>query len=169
MGNCRILTPKDRNYIFDYLDLLIEGFEEIEHMYSPEEKREILKMYSHDFILSNLEPNSKKRFVGYFTDNNLDGILIEGFDRNGKNNEINRTLINWIMSQQKRQGIGTALITDCIERAIKEKRDVVSLGVSENNKDASRLYKKLGFETDKPYGENMLLMTYFINQNLKPR
>lgn len=157
---CRVLTPEDSELIPIYLELFASGLKEIANLYSQKKIEETQALYTPEFVKQHLAPNRKKRFVGHFTRDSLDGILIEGFD---ETTGINRTLINWLIARQSGLGVGSALVEDCIQRAKAERKNVVALGVSQQNKRAQSLYEKLGFKTDIPYDEGrMLLMNYFI-------
>ena len=141
MSTCRILTPSDEILIPQYLGILNQGLEELSVFSNPSKIQETRRIYTPKYVRWNLPPDSEKRFIGHFEDTTLDGILIEGFDNLGQV----RTTLNWVVAKQKRKGIGTQLIMDCIARAQHEKRDVVVLGVSKKNVQAIRLYERLGF------------------------
>lgn len=159
MQNCRILNSDDRIIIPSYVQLFNRVLTEISPFYDPSLIQESREKYVPDYIESKLVPNSERRFIGHFTDQRLDGILIEGFD----NLDGPRTTINWVMAETKNSGIGTQLIEDCIDRAKSEHKFVVALVVPENNILAIRLYKKLGFiQSDIYNNETMRLMGYEI-------
>lgn len=169
MENCRILTPGDAELIPSYLQILRNGLDEIEPFYTRGEIANALALYTPNYVANHLRPNKEKRFVGHFKRDSLDGILIEGFDQQkGEGFVVNRALINWVIAQTKGEGIGTALIRDCIERAEEESKDVVSLVVSRQNQDAIRLYKKLGFKSDVVDSTHSSLMHFFINPRMDP-
>jgi RimJ/RimL family protein N-acetyltransferase len=100
-----------------------------------------------------------RRLIAHVSDAGLDGLLVESFD----SFDGARTLINWVGAQTKGNGIGTALIEDCLKRAEREAKDVVALGVSVQNAAAQRLYARLGFRKGAVYDNNtMLLMGYVV-------
>ena len=160
-GECRILTPEDSGLIPVYLEIFVSRLKNIAPLYPQEEIEKAITLYTQEFVQQHLVPNRKKRFAGHFNRDSLDGILIEGFDK--VNAGTNRTLINWVMARQSGLGIGSALVEDCIQRAKIEKKQVVALAVSLQNKSAQRLYEKLGFKADITYNEDrMLLMNFYI-------
>ncbi|MBI2107094.1 GNAT family N-acetyltransferase [Candidatus Woesearchaeota archaeon] len=157
---CRILTQEDKALIPVYLELFSSRLRDIASLYPEGKIEEAIAQYTQDFMQQHLTPNKSKRFVGHFTNDSLDGILIEGFDEPFG---IQRTLINWVMARQSGLGIGTALAEDCIQRARKEGKQVVSLVVSSGNVGAQRVYSRLGFKPDSIYDEGrMVLMNYHL-------
>ncbi len=114
----RILTPKDKIIVPDYVGLFDRVLEEISPFYNEEAIRETKSRYTQEYIENNLRSDSE-RFIGHFTGTSLDGLLIEGFD----NLDGNRTVIRWVMAGKKGKGIGTDLIMDCISRAKREHKD----------------------------------------------
>lgn len=91
----------------------------------------------------------------------MSGILIEGFN----NLQGARTTINWVVAKQKRRGIGTKLILNCLDRARIEEKDMVALGVSKDNTAAIKLYERLGFVHGGDYDDGkMEVMGYFFDE-----
>jgi len=155
MSTCRILIPSDEILIPQYLEILNQGLGEISAFYDPSKIEKTRERYTQDYVRHNLAPGSERRFIGHFEAETLDGILIEGSDNLG----AVRTTLNWVIAKQKRRGIGTQLIRDCIARAQHERRDVVVLGVSKKNVQAIRLYERLGFMHGESYdGGKMEIM-----------
>jgi ribosomal protein S18 acetylase RimI-like enzyme len=156
----RILTLSDELLVPDVSQLFGRVLSEITPSYDQKTIDEARARYTPEEISRYLAPDLDKRFIGYFDDRTLDGLLIEGFDHK----DGNRTTINWVMAGEKGKGIGTKLILDCLERARTEGKDNVTLGVSTKNVDARRLYEKLGFVSggtfENKHGLQMKLMGY---------
>jgi ribosomal protein S18 acetylase RimI-like enzyme len=160
MEDCKILTPNDGIIVPNYVELFNEVLDEISPFYDKTSIQDARDKYTREYIVAHLSPNKDKRFVGHFNNQNLDGLLVEGF----KSDTPNRTEINWVMASQKGMGIGTTLIQDCINRARAEAQDMVVLGVSTKNIQARKLYEKLGFVSGGKYkGGTMEVMGHPIN------
>ena len=169
MGITRILTKEDFNLIPTYLNIFQSNLKEISNFYDQGELEKTLSHHTKDIIKENLISQENKFYFGHFINGNLEGILIETDKITSSNGLIiNQTVINWVMSNIKRKGVGSSLIKKSIEQARNKNKDVVSLGVSKFNKNAKRLYEKLGFELNTEYGNNMLMLCYYINQKIKP-
>ncbi len=138
MQKSRILTPDDEVLVPSYIEILNEGLKSVNHLYEGPTIQEAMKKYTEDFMVHHLPSNSQNRFIGHFTEDSLDGILIEGYGNKS-------TTLNWVVADQKGKGIGTLLIEDFISRAKEEKKETIQLAVSINNPGAKRLYERLGF------------------------
>ena len=158
MENCKILTPKDKGIIPDYVHLFNKVLNEISPFYDNSEIQKARKKNTHEYIVSHLSPNPDSRFIGHFTNQTLDGLLIEGFD----DLDGDRTVVNWVMAKYKGLGIGTCLIEDCISRAKSEFKNVVAVGVSRKNVDAIKLYENLGFIFGKTYNKGTMRTMGYI-------
>jgi len=165
MSECRVLGVGDEHLLEDFVAIYRRGIVDLSGQSYVRPKA--LQSRTLQAWKDKLLPCSEKRLVAHFTSDVLDGILIEGFDAVGE--EVSRTLLKWVFARYKGGGVGTSLITDCVERARFEQKDVVSLGVATQNTAARRLYEKLGFKFDGFYADKrMVLMHYFINPKLIP-
>lgn len=161
MEICKILTLNDRIWIPEYSRIFNDGLDSVSNLYEGTVIENARRKYTSEFIHDHLVPNDENRFIGHFTGNELDGILIEGFD------EMNgiRTSIDWIIADKKGRGIGTRLISDCLARAKNEKKDMVALMVSNKNKRARELYTSLGFKSGGPSQDGtMEVMGYLFKE-----
>ena len=140
----KVLTEKDRQIIPAYSGILRARMEDISHFYSGTPiVQETLDKYNSEYLARCLSGKEDSRLVGHFSDNNLDGILIEGFKSEG---QYDITVLRWIMANQSGRGIGGRLITNSISRARAENKAGLQLVVAKENLDAQRLYNKLGFK-----------------------
>jgi GNAT superfamily N-acetyltransferase len=142
MQQSRILTPDDEVLVPSYIDILNRGLDSVNSLYKGTTLQDAREKYTENFMVRHLPPNLKNRFIGHFTEDTLDGILIEGLGEKC-------TTLNWVVANQQGKGIGTLLIEDFISRAKKEKKETIQLAVSINNGDAKKLYEKLGFVSGK--------------------
>jgi GNAT superfamily N-acetyltransferase len=136
----RILTPEDRPIVPAYVALFNKVLDEIGQFYNTATLQDARNHYTAAYVSSHLTPDQERRFIGHFSRERLNGILIESFDK-----EENRTGINWVMAEEKGKGIGTSLIQDCIGRAKEEGKSHIALAVSQTNNSARKLYERLGF------------------------
>ncbi|PIN80392.1 hypothetical protein COV13_03655 [Candidatus Woesearchaeota archaeon CG10_big_fil_rev_8_21_14_0_10_32_9] len=137
----KILTPQDTLIVPKYVHLFNKVIDEISPFYTSKTIQEAKVLYTQEYIVNHLNSPSEIRFIGHFSDQNLDGLLIERFDKL----DGNRTTINWVLAGEKGLGIGSELILDCISRAKNENKDNVTLVVAVENTLARKLYRKLGF------------------------
>ncbi|MBT3865812.1 GNAT family N-acetyltransferase [Candidatus Woesearchaeota archaeon] len=161
MQTCRILVSDDAVLVPDYVAMFHKALRDVRHLYDESPLERSKNKYTEEYIERNLGTNSKNRFVAHFTDESLDGLLIEGFDSlNGE-----RTTIDWVIAEVKSRGIGTRLIKDCIARAKVENKDMVALSVSKKNIEARRLYEKLGFRSGgSSFNGTMEVMGYLLGR-----
>ncbi len=161
---CRQLGPKDEELVDLYVTILNKGLDDIEHMYVGDTIAKARKRYTSEYILSNLGENGKERYMGHFTNDCLDGILIESpYDKEVPGLTKQRTDIEWVVAYKSGQKIGRRLIEDCIGRARHRGDDAVALVVSADNEKAVALYKKLEFIENMTIKEkNLKFMIYFM-------
>lgn len=170
MDKCRVLNEIDIDLIPNFTKILHSRLEDIKEFYPKEEVLKTIERYDSSNIIQELVDPKDRTYVGHFNGKNLDGILIEGseiltFD----NFQVKKGVIYWVMAQESKKGIGSGLILNSIERAKTRGEDVLCLGVSANNVGAVRAYQQLGFELNQEYGNNMLMLCYYINPEVKPR
>tara|TARA_Y100000310_G_scaffold275570_1_gene292180 strand:- start:1422 stop:1913 length:492 start_codon:yes stop_codon:yes gene_type:complete len=154
MKTCKILTHNDEIIIPDFVQILNQGLDEIEDLYKGNQIKKARRIDVGN-IISNLN-NKDKRFVGHFTDDYLDGILIEKQDEAYTDTND----IGWLVAKEKGKGIGSKLLLDCIERTKQRNQKFLALGVSRYNEKAIDFYKKHGFEFDIDYDEGNMLLFY---------
>ena len=170
MHECKILTLNDARMVPEYINLLYDAVGKIVHFYDKDILSQITGYYTPDSVIADIK-SGNKRHIAHLSNNNLDGLLIEGFDTVGTRSfPLNRTLIRWVVAKYEGQGIGSRLVTNCVQRAVIEGKDVISLVVARENSRAIRLYDHLGFVQDKKHAksnDNMDLMHYTISTRIK--
>lgn len=171
MSYCRKLEATDVGLIPEYARILHEGLTKIEGGSSTVEEDKIKLKDSEEYVQNFFNSGIRNRLIGHFTDKSLDGVLIEkietiDFDDTGRTDNI--ALLRWLVSKYEGKGIGSELLADSIARAHQEKRDAVTLGVSESNERALILYKRNGFyQTSNQNG--LIEMYHFLNPKMDPR
>jgi GNAT superfamily N-acetyltransferase len=171
MRYCRKLETTDVGLIPEYARILHEGLTKIGWEGYTEEASKTHLEESEEYVQNFFNSGIKNRLIGHFTDKSLDGILIErietiDFDHTGRKDNV--ALLAWLISKNEGKGIGSELLDDSITRARQEKRDAVTLTVSESNERALRFYKRNGlYELANQSG--LIEMYHFLNPRMDPR
>lgn len=163
----KILTSEDTKVIPVFLDIFRRRLRDIGPFYEGtpliQEAREI---YTPQYIASCLNgERDDSRFIGHFQDGILDGLLIEGSrTEEFQGEKFPLTILKWVMTRQEGQGIGGALIDNCLQRARVEKKAGVQLMFARDN-PVSGIYRSRGFEEpfDHPdYNGIIKIMNYRV-------
>jgi RimJ/RimL family protein N-acetyltransferase len=155
MENCKILTPNHKILIPNILNILNKGFNDIEEFYDCDCVGKARQKYNQQYLRENMGQGNE-RFIGHFTMNNLDGLLVEKKDNTY--DDVNN--ISWLFTKNRGKGIGSNLVNDCIKRTINSGQKYISLGVSKNNLGAIKFYEKMGFKFDSEYDDGHMFLYY---------